>query len=62
MKLSGQEISRLRRVNETTIGQLARRMQITRIRIREIRKTGLTNANAVRDWVQAITGTDPGPM
>ncbi|MDZ4851100.1 MAG: hypothetical protein SGI77_17570, partial [Pirellulaceae bacterium] len=29
---------------------------------REIRQKGLAKATVVRDWIQAITGEDPGPI
>lgn len=31
------------------------------VAIRRRRETGLTDAYAIRDWLQAITGNDPGP-
>ena len=31
-------------------------------RVRQIRRSGLTDPLAVRDWIQAITGVDPGPI
>lgn len=31
-------------------------------RIREVRNSGLSHAGSARDWVQAITGTDPGEL
>jgi len=50
------------RVNKTTIRALAERMQITMKRIRKIREIGLDDRNAIRDWIQGITGEDPGPV
>ena len=56
----GKEICRLMRVNEVTIRGLSARMGITQKRIREVREHGLTDPYAIRDWVQGITGADPG--
>ena len=61
-RLEGKEPVRLMRVNEVTIRELARRMQITQKGIRAIREIGLDDRNSIRDWVEAITGEDPGPI
>jgi hypothetical protein len=61
-KLSGRELVSLMRKHKVTIAALAFRTGITRQRIRQVRKTGLDDPLAVRDWVEAITGTDPGPI
>jgi hypothetical protein len=50
------------RVNRVTIRELAKRMQITQKRIRQIREIGLDDRHTIRDWVEAITGQDPGPL
>ena len=50
------------RVNHVTIRELSARMQITQKRNRQIREIGLDNPNAIRDWIQGITGSDPGPV
>ncbi len=61
-RLSGPEIRRLMRVNGVTISKLKEITGITLKRIREVRIEGLENRNAIRDWLQAITGDDPGPV
>ena len=50
------------RVHKVTIRELSRRMQITMKRIREIREIGLEDRYSIRDWVEAITGEDPGQL
>jgi|GEM_PF-778497 len=61
-KLSGGEVIRLMRKHKVTIEQLAFRLGSTMKRVREIRQKGLAKATVVRDWIQAITGEDPGPI
>lgn len=60
--LDGARIAFLMRKHKLTIAGLAARTGFTQKRIREIRDTGLDNPNAARDWIQAITGEDPGPI
>ncbi|MEQ1830766.1 MAG: hypothetical protein ABL921_32750 [Pirellula sp.] len=60
--LSGAEIVRLMRKHKLTIEALAFRLGTTQKRVRKIRNTKLDDSLAVRDWIQAITGEDPGPM
>lgn len=59
--MSGKELVRLMRANKVTIRELSRRIGITQIRIRWRRANGIPEAGTRRDWVQAITGRDPGP-
>lgn len=59
--MTGKQLNSLMRKNKVTIKQLADRTKITQKRIREARKDGLIDPATVRDWVQAITGSDPGP-
>ena len=61
-RIEGREIARLMRRYRVTIRELSRRMQITQKRIRKIREIGLDNRNVIRDWIQGITGVDPGPL
>ena len=61
-RLEGREISRLMRRYKVTIRDLSQRTGITMKRIRQIRDTGLENRHVIRDWLQAITGSDPGPV
>ena len=41
-----------------TIAGLAKSMQITQVRVREVRRKGVNGPGYVMDWLQAITG-DP---
>ena len=61
-RLSGAEVKRLMRVHGMTIAALSFVMGITQKRIREIRDSGIEGGNVVRDWQEAITGVDPGPL
>ena len=58
--LPGHELVTLMHRHNVTIAELAQRTGITQKRIRQAREHGLSNPNAVRDWVQAIRGRDPG--
>lgn len=60
--MTGTTLIRLMRVNSVTIRELAKRLGTTQKRVRTIRETGIQNPNVVRDWLQAITGKDPGPV
>jgi hypothetical protein len=59
--ISGQQIVALMRKHRVTIRELSRRMQITQKRIRQVRERGLDHPGFARDWIEHITGTDPGP-
>lgn len=61
-QLSGNQIVRLMRKHHKTIEGLSFRMGISQKRIRECREHGLKDPLAVRDWLEAITGEDPGPL
>lgn len=61
-QLAGKEIVGLMRKHRVKIRSLAYRLGTTLKRIREIRSKGLDCPLAVRDWIQAITGDDPGPI
>jgi hypothetical protein len=58
----GHELVALMHRHNVTIAELAKRTGITQKRIRQAREDGLGDSNAVRDWVQAIRGRDPGPI
>lgn len=58
--LDGRELGRLMRRHGVTIRELSKRSGITQRRIREVRESGLDDAGAVRDWVEHVTGKDPG--
>lgn len=60
--LSGKEVVSLMRRHQKTIAGLSFAMNITQQRIRQVRVKGLADRNAVRDWLQFITGEDPGPL
>ena len=62
LQMSGRAIVRLMRKHRVTIRQLATISGISMKRIREIRTVGINRPNVVRDWIQLITGVDPGPM
>ena len=50
------------RVNKVTMRELKRRMGISLTRIRRARDAGVFGTNTARDWVEAITGRDPGAV
>lgn len=58
--LSGIMLKKLMRSHKVTIADLKAQTGITMKRIREVIRSGLTDRNDARDWVQAIAGTDPG--
>jgi hypothetical protein len=60
VRLSGPDLCKVMRQHKVTIAELKRRTGITMKVIRQRRETGLTDAYAIRDWLQAITGDDPG--
>jgi hypothetical protein len=58
--ITGEEIRRLMRRRSCALRELAARSGFTLKRIREVWAAGLESPGAARDWVQAITGSDPG--
>lgn len=60
--LPGEEVRRLMRRYGKTIRELSLETGITMKRIREVRDRGLADRNAIRDWIQAIVGSDPGSI
>src|SRR5688572_4597502 len=60
--VSGRDLRRLMRINKITIRNLSAATGFTLKRIRLVLKHGLCDTAAARDWIQAITGRDPGPM
>ena len=60
--LPGKRLIDLMRVNRVTIRELSQRMGITQKRIRLRREIGLDGRELIRDWIQAIIGSDPGPL
>ncbi len=60
--LSGIEVKALMRRHRKTIEELSFRMGITQKRLREVREKGLHDVYALRDWLEAVTGEDVGPL
>ena len=60
--MTGTELATLMRRHKVTIRELARRIKITQKHVRYRREAGLIDPELARDWIQAITGTDPGPQ
>ena len=60
--LTGGAITYLMHRHSVTIRVLATRMQISMVRVRYCREHGVVEANSARDWIEAITGTDPGRL
>jgi hypothetical protein len=61
-RITGKEVVRLMRVWRVSIRDLKIKTGITMKRIRQVRESGTTDGFHTRDWVQAITGTDPGRL
>jgi hypothetical protein len=60
--LSCQDVQRLMRRYHVTIRTLSRRMDIPMTRVRFRRRHGIEDRHVARDWLEAITGRDPGPL
>ena len=60
--LTGPDVVRLMRKHRMTIAGLALRIGFTQKRVRQIRSAGLQDPHVIRDWLEAITGEDPGPL
>lgn len=60
--LSGNEIKTLMRRHRWTIASLAFRLGLKMARVRQVRERGLTDPLSVRDWIEAMTGEDVGPI
>ena len=60
--LSGLDMQRLMRRHHITILTLSRRMGIPMTRVRFRRQYGIEDRHVARDWLEAIAGTDPGPL
>ena len=60
--LTGPTLCRLMRRHKVTIRTLAQRMAIPMCRVRLRRCEGIADRHAARDWLEAITGQDPGPL
>ena len=60
--LSGPTLCRLMRRHHVTIRLLAQRLDIPMKRVRCRRQHGIAGRHVARDWVEAITGRDPGML
>jgi hypothetical protein len=60
--LCGQEIVELMRVHRVSIAWLAFRLGTTETRVRYVQQHGLRSDLAVRDWLHAIRGGEPGSL
>lgn len=56
-QLTGAEVRHLMRCHRKTIRCLAKHMNITLTRVRDVRSRGVRGKEFVMDWVEAITGT-----
>lgn len=52
--LSGASIIRLMRVNKKTISGLSASMNITQVRVRQVRAQGVCGEHFVTDWLEAL--------
>jgi hypothetical protein len=59
---TGKHICTLMRRHRLTIAALAQRMGISQTRVRQVRAQGLTCPHYLRDWIEAVTGSDPGAL
>ena len=60
--LSGSGLRQLMRRHHVTIRALAQRMDIPMTRVRYRRQSGIAEWPVLRDWLEAITGVDPGAV
>lgn len=58
--MNGRDVCKLMRQHGVTIRDLKARTGITLRRIRDVRMVGLAGPYQCRDWVEMITGRDPG--
>ena len=60
--LTGPTLRRLMRRHHVTIRTLAQRLGVPMCRVRLHRQHGIDNRHVARDWLEAITGQDPGML
>ncbi len=60
--VTGAILCRLMRRHHLTIRLLAQRLDIPMTRVRRRRQEGIDNRHVARDWIEAITGQDPGML
>ena len=58
--ITGPTLCRLMRRHRLTIRTLAQRLGVPMTRVRLRRQHGIKNRHVARDWLEAITGQDPG--
>jgi hypothetical protein len=61
-RLDGRTIVRLMAQHGRTIRDLSASMGLSMVRVRQVREQGTRNHHDSRDWIQGITGTDPGDL
>lgn len=54
--LTGTTITKLMQANHKTISGLAASMNITQVRVRQVRAQGVRGEHFVADWLEALTG------
>jgi hypothetical protein len=54
--LTGTTIIKLMQANRKTISGLAASMNITQVRVRQVRAKGVRGEHFVADWMEALTG------
>lgn len=54
--MSGKELCSLMRIHQVTIKEMARRLGITQVRVRAVRREGIVNPWVKRDWLEALSG------
>ena len=54
--LTGTTITKLMQANHKTISGLAASMNITHVRVRQVRAQGVRGEHFVADWLEALTG------
>lgn len=52
------ELAAYMRRERVTIADLARRLDVSRARVRRVRDEGVEGAGFVRDWLEGVTGLD----
>jgi hypothetical protein len=60
--ITGPTLCSLMRRQHVTIRILAQRLGIPMDRVRRRRREGIADRHVARDWLEAITGQDPGPL
>jgi len=61
-RLQGNHMETLMRCYRMGIRELAQRLDVPMRRVRQVRAEGVQGEAYVRDWIQGVTGLDPGPV